>query len=243
MAEYKKNLITKGMSGQLGKQVVIRYESKTGKTFAQSFPARDPNREPTAAQITAQDKFRKATDYAKLHRDEDAYVNYVKAHPEIRSKHAAAVRDALKNPVFANTAHYIDGEVFNGINHGDVATTSYEVVAKFNSITLDVLSVKVFQQDIDASDELTGTATEVTATFFDSATKEPDEENEWRISLKGFASLDPTTAVWLELSFRNRPMLLGEAKAINAGATPEVEKEELFIRTVGDAIAYLEKHV
>jgi len=243
MAEYKKNLITKGMSGQLGKQLVIRYESKTGKTYAQSFPVRDPNREPTDAQKIAQDKFRKATDYAKLHRDEAAYVDYVKAHPEIRSKHAAAVRDALKNPVFANAAHYVDGEVFNGINHADPATTSYEIVAKFNSITLDVMDVKVFQQDIDVSDDLTGIATDVTAIFFDVATKEAGEENEWRISLKGFAGLDPTTAVWLELSFRNRPMLPGEAKAINAGATPEVEKEELFIRTVGDAIDYLEKHV
>jgi len=241
MAEYKKNLITKGMSGQLGKQLVIRYESKTGKTFAQSFPARDPNRVPTDAQKIAQDRFRKATDYAKLHRDEDAYVDYVKAHPEIRSKHAAAVRDALKNPVFANAAHYIDGEVFNGINSADAATTSYEVVVKFRSITLDVLNIKIWEQEFDAGYNLIGTKTDVTATYFDSATKEPGKENEWRISLKGMAGWTDTNKVyWLGLEFRNRPMNLGTVDGINPGGAPEIVEQDAIL-IVQDTIDFIEE--
>jgi hypothetical protein len=64
MAKIRNNLILQGISGMLGKQLVIR-QTKGGRGVLAAAPAISEGREPTAKQKEHQEKFRQAILYAK----------------------------------------------------------------------------------------------------------------------------------------------------------------------------------
>jgi len=80
MAIVNKNIITQGLSGLLGDQIVFR-QTKGGQTVVATKPARDANRSYNPSQLARQEAFRQAIAYAKTAKDEVTYLTKGKGPP------------------------------------------------------------------------------------------------------------------------------------------------------------------
>ena len=95
MAKVRNNIITQGLSGSLGDQIVFRSD-KAGRTIVAAKPAFSSDREFNAAQLTQQEAFRRAITYAKSAKDEVIYIS--KAQGTALSAFNVAVADWFNKP-------------------------------------------------------------------------------------------------------------------------------------------------
>ncbi len=72
MAQVRNNLVVQGLSGMLGKQLVLRTR-KNGKTFVSAAPRRRADYVPSEAQKKQQARFRAAVAYAKEAKNRQEY--------------------------------------------------------------------------------------------------------------------------------------------------------------------------
>ena len=95
MAKVQNNLITQGLSGSLGNQIVFR-QGKGGQTIVSVKPASSTERDFNPNQLAQQQAFRNAIAYAKSAKDEVTYLT--KAQGTTMSAFNAAVADWFKEP-------------------------------------------------------------------------------------------------------------------------------------------------
>ena len=107
MAKVRNNIITQGLSGSLGDQLIFR-KDKAGRTIVAAKPAFDPNRGLTNSQMAHQEAFRQAIAYAKTAKDQVVYIN--KADGKAMSAFNVAVADWFNKPEVLE----IDASGWNG---------------------------------------------------------------------------------------------------------------------------------
>ena len=95
MAKVNQNLVTFGLSGLLGNQLVFR-KGKAGSTIVSARPAYAQNRTASPSQAAHQEAFREAIAYAKSAKDEAVYIT--KAQGTTMSAFNAAVADWFTAP-------------------------------------------------------------------------------------------------------------------------------------------------
>ena len=95
MAKVNNNVVTHGLSGLLGNQIVFR-AGKGGRTIVATRPVHDSNRILSPSQLAHQEAFREAIAYAKTTKDEAIYIN--KAQGTAMSAFNAAVADWFNQP-------------------------------------------------------------------------------------------------------------------------------------------------
>jgi hypothetical protein len=93
MAKVQNNIITQGLSGKLGNQIVFR-SGRSGQTIVAVRPA--AGREFNATQLAHHEAFRNAIAYAKSAKDEEVYI--VKARGTEMNPFNAAVADWFYKP-------------------------------------------------------------------------------------------------------------------------------------------------
>jgi hypothetical protein len=77
MAKVRNNIITQGLSGMLGDQIVFR-AGRNGQTIVTARPSYDPNRVLSSAQQAHMEAFRQAIAYAKTAKDNVVYITRAK---------------------------------------------------------------------------------------------------------------------------------------------------------------------
>jgi hypothetical protein len=95
MAKVRNNIITQGLSGKLGNQIVFR-AGRNGQTIVGVKPSDDPNRGLSSSQIAHQDAFRQAITYAKAARENAVYI--IKAKGTHLNAYNMAVADWFSKP-------------------------------------------------------------------------------------------------------------------------------------------------
>ena len=95
MAKVKNNIVTQGLSGLLGNQIVFR-KDKIGRTIVATKPTFATNRTFNADQLAHQEAFRQAIAYAKTAKGEEVYLT--KAQGTTMSAFNAAVADWFDKP-------------------------------------------------------------------------------------------------------------------------------------------------
>lgn len=113
MAKVKNNIVTQGLSGLLGNQIVFR-KDKTGRTIVAVKPTFPANRTFNTSQLAHQEAFRQAIAYAKTAKAEDVYLT--KAQGTTMSAFNAAVADWFNKPqVLEINASGWNGEIGQSI--------------------------------------------------------------------------------------------------------------------------------
>jgi hypothetical protein len=106
MARQKNNIIMKSTRGMFGKQVV--FKKRAGRVYVAAPPDTDENRKPTDPQQLIRDKFKDATEYAKVAmQDPDMKAEYKKVANKRQTAYNMAFRDAYNPPVV--TAVFTNG--------------------------------------------------------------------------------------------------------------------------------------
>lgn len=95
MAKVYNNIITQGLTGKLGNQIVFRND-KAGRTIVSLKPNHLNERVYNAAQLEHQEAFRQATTYAKFAKDQPIYVEKAKGTP--MTAYNVAVADWFGSP-------------------------------------------------------------------------------------------------------------------------------------------------
>jgi hypothetical protein len=98
MARSKNNVLTKGLSGMIGKQIVFR--SWNGKTFISVAPKK-PKKQ-SAVQKENRSKFKRATIYAKnMMKDPEKKAEYkdIAKKLQLPNAYTAAITDYMRNPL------------------------------------------------------------------------------------------------------------------------------------------------
>jgi len=96
MAKVLNNIVTQGLSGLLGNQIVFR-KDKIGRTIVAVKPTFSEDRQFNISQLTHQDAFREAIAYARTAKDETVYIE--KAEGTTKSSFNVAVADWFSQPV------------------------------------------------------------------------------------------------------------------------------------------------
>lgn len=119
MAKVQNNLVVHGLSGMLGKQVVVRRQKNGGYVMAAA-----PKRytQLSAAQMEHQDRFRQAILYAKSAQSSPEYKDLAKARGQ--SAYNVAVADFLHPPEIQR----IDIAGYNGAPGQQIAITAVDDV-------------------------------------------------------------------------------------------------------------------
>ncbi|WP_321308122.1 hypothetical protein [Marinifilum fragile] len=136
MAIVKKNLVTTGLSGKLGKDLVFRQNG--GQTILSSAPRRSG--ESTSGQIAQQDRFKKATQFAKVQmkipdvKEEYKQIAKEKGFP---SAYNMAVADYFHSPEIGdlNVSNY----------HGEVGD-KLEIIA-FDNFKVEHVEIEIYHND------------------------------------------------------------------------------------------------
>ena len=105
MAKIRNNIITQGLSGSLGNQIVFR-AGRGGQTIVATMPS--TGREFNASQLAHQEAFRQAIAYAKSAKEEAVYLT--KAQGTTMTAFNAAVADWFNKPQVLE----IDAEAWTG---------------------------------------------------------------------------------------------------------------------------------
>ena len=95
MAKVQNNIITEGLSGSLGRQIVFR-QGKGGQTIVAVRPSSSADREFSPAELARQEAFRNAIVYAKSAREEAVYITKAQGTP--MNPFNAAVADWFNEP-------------------------------------------------------------------------------------------------------------------------------------------------
>ena len=154
MARVKNNIITQGLSGSLGDQIVFRSD-KAGRTIVAAKPAFGSEREFNPVQLAHQEAFRKAIAYAKTAKDETVYVK--KAQGTAMSPFNAAVADWFNTPEVVE----IDASGWNGQIGQPIRIKAQDDihVAKVSVVISDENSTIIEQGDAVQADGLWWTYT------------------------------------------------------------------------------------
>ena len=97
MARQSNNLIMRNTRGMLGEQIV--FKRRKGTRYVAAPPEIDENRTPTDNQLTHQERFKKASDYAnKAIKDPDTKKAYERVANRKQSAQNMAFRDAFYPP-------------------------------------------------------------------------------------------------------------------------------------------------
>jgi len=116
MARNRNNILARGFSGAVGKQLVLRTSGE--RTFLANRPSKNPNRVPTPAQEAVQLKFRESVIYAKAAIQDPALkLDYQAVARPGQSAFNVAFNDAYKGPELSN----LNTEAYAG-NPGDIIT-------------------------------------------------------------------------------------------------------------------------
>lgn len=107
MAKVKNNIITQGLSGSLGDQIVFR-KDKAGRTIVSAKPTFSANRTFNTGQLAHQDAFREAIAYAKTAKDNAIYISKAEGTP--MNAYNVAVADWFNKPQVLE----IDTDGWNG---------------------------------------------------------------------------------------------------------------------------------
>jgi len=95
MAKVINNIITQGLSGSLGDQIVFK-KDKAGRTIVSAKPTFSPNRVFTTEQLGHQKAFREASAYAKAAKGNVVYIQKVQETP--LNAYNAALADWFNKP-------------------------------------------------------------------------------------------------------------------------------------------------
>lgn len=233
MAKVQNNLVMKGVTGQLGDQLVMR--NLYGETIMSVKGVRTG--EPSAAQLAQQERFRQRQAWAAAHKDDPEYVAASQANRRrYPGGYQAALSDALTDPDFAGGKRYIDdAEVppSTEFNNGDnIVLGLYPV-----SLTVQRIDVRVYEYASDPSlGGVTPTLTHATDEAAVLAAPPDGIGNDiWQFDLGAFLTGNAIT--------------IGAENWVGLGITI-VDKygnetvidphTEAAITTFGDALAYLE---
>jgi len=134
MAKVRNNIVTKGLSGLLGDQIVFRND-KTGRTIVAMRPTFNGERVFNAAQLAHQDAFRQAIVFAKTAKNNPVYMT--KAEGTVKSAYNVAVEDWFGQPVVLD----IDisgwtgqiGQTINVKAQDNVKVTSVQMMIRENN--------------------------------------------------------------------------------------------------------------
>lgn len=107
MAKIQSNLVLHGLSGMLGKQLVIR-KQKDGSFVVAAAPARAEGREATPHQKEQQERFRKAVLYAKAAQGKPEYQAVAEA------RNVSAFNVATADFLHAPEIQHIDVSAYHG---------------------------------------------------------------------------------------------------------------------------------
>ena len=120
MAKVQNNLIIHGLSGMLGKQIVVR-RGKNGQYFISAAP-HNPTHDITDAQKQQREKFRQAILYAKSAQTTPEYKDVAKARGQ--SAYNVAVADFLHPPEI----QHIDLSSYKGAPNETITITAVDDV-------------------------------------------------------------------------------------------------------------------
>ena len=144
MAKSRNNIVTAGLSGGVGNQLVFRQVN--GETIVAKYPNRKGSSTPK--QIALNNKFAKATVYAKNALQNAAlkkvYADQAAKRPGV-SAYAMAVADYLKAPII----DHIDTSAYTGVSSGE----------KINIEVADASKVMTVKVKIVAANSSAGSAT------------------------------------------------------------------------------------
>jgi len=121
VAKVKNNLVLHGISGMLGKQIVVRAQ-KDGTYVVSAAPKRAENAPVTEAQKAQQQRFKDAVTYARGARNMKVYQDAAKARK--RTAHLVAVADFLHPPEI----QAIDVSAYTGAVGQTIAITATDDV-------------------------------------------------------------------------------------------------------------------
>ena len=142
MAKVEKNIITSGLSGQLGDQVVFRQLYGQTVVSTKGTPTGDPS-EQQAAQREA---FKAAVEWAKSTKTNPVYIAASKANrKKFPSGYHAALHDALTPPELTLTSLYRNGALAHGDSkvYTDGVDTSAVVEFSCKGLSLAKLSLQI----------------------------------------------------------------------------------------------------
>ncbi|MPQ46995.1 hypothetical protein GCQ56_08195 [Marinifilum sp. N1E240] len=136
MAVVKKNLVTSGLSGKLGQNLVFRQNG--GKTILSSAPQRSG--ESTSEQIVQQDKFKHATQFAKVQM----------SIPEMKEEYKqSAKKKGMPSAYNMAVADYFHSPEIGDLNvsnyHGEVGN-EIEIIA-FDDFKVEHVEVEIYHND------------------------------------------------------------------------------------------------
>ena len=95
MAKVKNNIVTQGLSGSLGNQIVFR-KDKAGRTIVAAKPTFPDNRTFNTGQLAQQEAFRQAINYARTAKSNEIYINRAQGTP--MNAYNVAVADWFGQP-------------------------------------------------------------------------------------------------------------------------------------------------
>jgi len=136
MAVVKKNLVTDGLSGKLGKNLV--FKQRNGKTFVSSSPV--PSRTKTEKQKNHRMRFARAVHYAQKQMADPVYGEKYRLAAKVKgtlTAHNLAIQDYLKPPVIEK----LDVKGY----HGEMG---YEIIIEaFDDLEVEKVAIEIYHDD------------------------------------------------------------------------------------------------
>lgn len=134
MARQKRNAVMHNATGMFANQVV--FKERAGKVYLAGPPKTKENRKPTAPQQVIQDRFKTASEYAKMAmEDPDTKAAYQKVANKSQSAYNMALKDAFTPPVVKRI--YAQG--YRGLV-GDVILVNAKDDFKVNNVKVEIHS-------------------------------------------------------------------------------------------------------
>jgi hypothetical protein len=143
MARSNNNILTKGLSGMVGKQIVFR--TWNGKTFISVAPKK-PKKQ-SAVQKENRSKFKRATIYAKnMMKDAIKKAEYkdIAKKLQLPNAYTAAITDYMRNPQI---------EALDLASYSGMADEEIKVTASKKGFEIQVVEVTVVDQNGEAIEE------------------------------------------------------------------------------------------
>lgn len=135
MAKSRNNIVTAGLSGGIGNQLV--FKQVNGETIVAKYPNRKGSSTPK--QIALNNKFAKATVYAKNALQNAAlkkvYADQAAKRPGV-SAYAMAVADYLKAPII----DHIDTSAYTGVSSGEKISIEVADASKVMTVKVKIVA-------------------------------------------------------------------------------------------------------
>jgi hypothetical protein len=143
MARSINNILTKGLSGMIGKQIVFR--TWNGKTFISVAPKKPKKQSPV--QKENRSKFKRATIYAKsMMKDPSKKAEYkeIAKNLQLPNAYTAAITDYMRNPQI---------EALDLVNYSGKTDEEIKVTASKKGFEIQEVEVTVVDQNGEAIEE------------------------------------------------------------------------------------------